>query len=186
MSPMLCTVLALSPWAFQECTEWKFPKDGMIYMLQCNSQPGNKEHSGEREVGTIILWRHTNTHAHTNRHTHQRFLVFFVIGESIRTLLVSCHPWGTFPQTGLTLPALLTPLLLLLPTPSLPSTHSLFPTLSSTVSTSPPLFFTLIYFLFHSDAFLIFFFTYFLSPSSMLNPSLPFFNSRIVNEFIAL
>lgn len=51
-----------------------------------------------------------HTHTHTLVLAHQRLMVsFFVIGGSIRTLLLSCHPRGAFPQTGLTLSAPLTP-----------------------------------------------------------------------------
>jgi len=55
-----------------------------------------------------VIWyaKHLLTHTHKDKHTpHLTLTVYFVIGGSIQTLLVSCHPWGTFPQTGLALSA---------------------------------------------------------------------------------
>lgn len=186
ISSALCTVLLLSPWAFQECTEWNAAIDGMIYMRlfikQLYALPNIiqetkswvERKSSKQYLCRQVLYKQAIEYTKQTHIQHQRLIVFFVIGGSIRSLLVSFHPWGTFPQTGLTLSV--DPPFLLLPTPSLPLSLSVFPTLSPLVSPYlylsspfPPLCLTHLFFL-HFP------------PCSLSHP----FFSQVLNVIVAL
>lgn len=89
----------------QECTKWNTASmvwaAGRLYQLEKPSMSL-----------TTKYYHRIFSHTHTDTEAVKGCFVFgrgAGIGGSILTLLVSCHPWGTFPQTGLTPSSLSTP-----------------------------------------------------------------------------